>query len=372
VNYGAEGSVAHHQSDIWAHSTPVGLDRVRIPQSARYMMWNMSLPWLCLQMYDHYLYNPDKQFLESELYPMMKSSADFIKSTFTRVGGRLYNIPSTSPENMYRDEAGRELAICNMSAMDIAITKEFSLAFANVCRMLDHASVAEYWTQFANEVCDYTVSSTGALREWDGDFEETERGHRHFSMLFGIYPGNSLIGSAYESAARKSLNARLECGSGQTGWSAVWATLLLARFGEGDAAYDTLLKLMRENIHDNLFGAHPPDLFQIDASFGYTIAVCEMILQEFNGVIRLLPALPKALPSGSLTGLKVHGGHEVSLAWKNSKVEWVGIIAARDDAVTIEANGLFSNEVGDWVSGRALHIPLRQGEHYRFFRVSDL
>ena len=364
-NYGAQGAVAHHQSDIWAHTTPVGLDRERIPLAARWMMWNMPLPWLALQLYDHEAFSPDADFLRETLYPVMKSAADFMKSTFTRVDGKLYNIPSTSPENMYRDGTGRTLALCTMSAMDIGIAKEFSLAYADVCERLGRQEESADWYQFAWDVPDYSVSPDGLLREWDGDFEQTEPGHRHFSMLFGVYPGSSLLGSRQEPAARKALEQRLENGSGQTGWSAVWAALLLARFGEGDAAYDCIQRLLREHIHDNLFGAHPPQLFQIDANLGLTAAICELLLQETGGVVRLLPALPKEMASGSLEGVRVHGGHRLSFGWKDGILQWLEIEAARDGAITLAAESPPLSKVPGVANG-VLCVLLQKGNTYRF------
>ncbi|MCE5187698.1 MAG: glycoside hydrolase family 95 protein [Eubacteriales bacterium] len=363
-NYGAEGSVAHHQSDLWAHSTPVGFDRVRIPMSARWMMWNMPLPWLALQMYDHYEYFRDERFLREELLPVMRETARFLSGTFTRVEGRLCNLPTTSPENMYRDATGRKLAVCKMSAIDIGIAKEFALAYAEVCRFINEPEDAAYWTQFSRDVLDYSISGSGELNEWDAPLEQTEPGHRHFSMLFGIYPGSGLLGSGFELAARKALQARLEHGSGQTGWSAVWAALLLARFGEGNAAHDVLLKLLRENIHDNFFGAHPPNLFQIDANFGFTAAVCELLFQETGGVVHLLPALPAALSCGSLRGVRIHGGHTLSFGWKDSAVEWVELEAARTETVRLVAQGITDCETGG-SDGYVRNIELRQGEVVR-------
>ncbi len=364
-NYGAEGSVAHHQSDLWAHSTPVGYDREQIPLAARWMMWNMPLPWLCLQLYDHYAYSKDEHFLSEELYPIMKSAADFIKSTFSRVDGRLCNVPSTSPENMYRDETGRALAICTMSAMDIGLSKEFALTYADVCTQLGKCEDAAFCENFSQEVKEYSVLKNGSLSEWDGEYEQTEPGHRHFSVLFGIYPGCTLIGSPFEPAARKALSLRLENGSGQTGWSAVWAALLLARLSEGNAAHDILQKLLRENIHENLFGAHPPELFQIDANFGFTAAVSELLIQEIGGIVRILPALPDAMPQGTLAGVQIHGGHIVSFGWRDCKIVWLEILAARDDVITLAIKDVSGEGEDAPTSGECNCISLRKGETYR-------
>jgi alpha-L-fucosidase 2 len=366
-DYGTEGAVAHHQSDIWAHSTPVGNDKQRIPASARWAMWNMSLPWLCIQLFDHYLYTRDEDFLKSELLPVMKDAADFMMCNFSEIDGKLYNIPTTSPENMYFDETGNELAICNISAMDIGITREFFAAYVFACKRVGDYDEADRCAGFADLIADYSVSKYGGLNEWDKEFEETEKGHRHFSMLFGAYPASHLLNSPFNDAAKKSLCRRLQSGSGQTGWSAIWAVALLARFGEGEAAYEIIKKLMSENIHENMFGAHPPDIFQIDANYGFTAAICELILQEYNGVVKLLPALPKAIENGSILGLKLYSGHTISLKWKASKVIYMEMCAKNDDEIVIDARYLISDR-GDYrPCPEGIKISLKEGNMYRFY-----
>ena len=368
ADYGTDGSVAHHQSDMWAHTTPVGFDHERILQTARYSMWNMALPWLTLQLYDHYRYDCDEAFLRGTLYPLMRETALFLRNTMTQTPKGLCNIPSTSPENMYLDADGAARAVCCMSAMDIGIAKEFSLAFADVCTCLEQPGEATFWTRFSREVRDYSVMENGELREWDADFAQSERGHRHFSMLFGVYPGESLLDGPLRDAARKALDQRLTNGGGQTGWSACWAALLLARFGEGDAAYEILLRLMRENIHDNLFGAHPPELFQIDANFGFTIAICELLLQETRGVVRLLPALPRALKGGCLRGVRIHGGHTLSFGWAKGEIVWLEIDPARDESLVFSGKGLDAFALASAGEERytvplCAAVPLRLGCH---------
>jgi alpha-L-fucosidase 2 len=72
VCYGAGGWVTHHNTDLWRATAPI--------DGPQWGMWPMGGAWLCLQLWDHYDYSHDKEYL-AKVYPAMKGAAQFFFNT---------------------------------------------------------------------------------------------------------------------------------------------------------------------------------------------------------------------------------------------------------------------------------------------------
>ncbi len=302
----------------------------------------ISGAWLTAHMMEHYRFSGDKQFVAQKAWPQLKANCSFILDWLEREPGTGQWItgPGSSPENtfIYTDAQGKKRA----ASISCGTTHDLMLAWESLTDLLEAARVlgreqdalVQRAAKVLPELAQAKIGPDGRLQEWRKPFAEKNPGHRHLSHVYGFFPGhqyNILTSPKMVAAVKKSLDYRLAHGGGHTGWSRAWLINIEACLMRSEAAYESVRGLITEHINPNLFdmigrpGTRGP--FQIDGNFGYTSGLATMLLQSQielpadTRVLWLLPALPKAWPTGSVAGLHARGGAMIDLHWNPKQVQ---------------------------------------------------
>lgn len=341
-HYGAKGWVFHQNTDLWRVAAPM--------DGPTWGTFTVGGAWLCTHLWEHYQYTMDAAFLK-ETYPLMKGSVqffmDFLKPHPN--GKWLVTNPSTSPENFpdgggnkpYFDEvtAGfREgTTICAGSSIDMQILYDLFGYFVEASAILgDNGTFVQQVKAAREKLVPPQIGKDGSLQEWADDWKSLEKNHRHFSHMYGLYPGKVLYEKRTPALIESYKKVLEERGDASTGFSRAWKMALWARLGDGNRANKIYKGFVKEQTCTSLFALcfRTP---QVDGTFGATAAITEMLMQSHDGFIKLLPALPDEWSTGAFNGVCARGAFELDYSWQNKQLTQLKIKSKAGGICRLEA-----------------------------------
>ena len=325
-HWGAEGWVLHQNTDIWRATAPM--------DGPSWGAWPVGGAWLTTHLWEHYLFTEDEDYLR-EVYPLLKGAVVFLSDILVEhpENGWLVTAPSNSPENFparpgngrfFDEVTGSYLKARTMAVgptMDMAIIRavfeNFRLAATQLGR---DAELLEKIGRQRSQLAPLQIGKHGQIQEWIQDWDEIEPNHRHISHLWGLYPGSAISPEETPQHAEAAAVTIRRRGTGGCGWSYGHKIGFWARLYEAEPALAEFRALLTQSSLPNLFSLCGRAL-QVDANFGASAGITELLLQSQRGVLQLLPALPAEWSAGSVQGLRARGGFQVDLDWSDGALD---------------------------------------------------
>ncbi len=340
--YGTRGTVLSLQGDQWAVSTP---------EAYCYAAWIGGGAWIAQHYWWRYRHSGDTDFLANEAFPLFTKVLEFYEDYTTYNNQGVLEIsPSQSPENRFAGTGEYPVSMCKNSAMDVQLLADLLQYAISAAHLLQvDSDKVSIWQHMYKSLPPFVIGADGRLLEWDSEEkQEVDKGHRHFSHLYGAFPSelfSKVQRTEQLGACEKSLDLRMSYDGADPGWSRAWAACLYARFRQPHKVQEHLSVLIAEKASSSLLDLHPKPpratvrssdmsfVFQIDGNFGGTRAVIESLVQCYDGHLFLLPAVPKAWSNIQLRGIKLDGGHIVDLEVKDNELIYCAITVGFEPVV---------------------------------------
>lgn len=358
--YGCDGWVAHTINNVWGDTAPGGG-----------VSWAMNVTagaWMATQLWAHYDFTQDRDWLRRQGYPLIKKTAQFFVDYMVKdpKTGYLLTGPSISPENSFRTADGHDYCLSMMPTIDRAVVYDIYQACIKASDIL--GVDADLRARLQNDIRllpPYEIAADGTLKEWMLDVKRSDMSHRHASHLLGLYPFGEISPEhtpALAKACEVFLDKQTHHGQWEdTEWTRGNMINFYARLKNPAEAYQSLVGLYTGFMRENLMTVSPAgvagaqeDIFSFDATEAAVSGICEMLMQSYDGCLDFLPTLPAQWQSGSVKGICARGGIVADIAWRDGKVVALSLKSNNSRQVRCKINGTCRNV--DLKAGKTLKV----------------
>ncbi|WP_436761080.1 discoidin domain-containing protein [Streptosporangium sp. V21-05] len=266
--------------------------------------------WLLYPFWEHYQITGDRTFLEQQYYPLIRDMGDFYQDFLVEkdANGKYVFAGSISPEN--RPAGGVPLSV--NSVYDIAGARFALSTLIETSKTLgkDQDKIA-IWQEKLDNLPPYLVNNDGALAEWAWPDLANKNAyqHRHSSGLMPVWPYGEVTPEKSRplyDAAKVFLQKKDGGSYENAGHGLLHGALIAANLNNADSVNAKLMRFAKDDYYySSLATSHYNNkgVFATDVVNSVPTIMMEMLATTDPGTLELLPALPKGLRKGSISGM---------------------------------------------------------------------
>jgi len=331
--------------------------------------------------YLYYKYTGDEIFLKERLYPYLKGTEAVVRRHLVRDAAGKYTLPLTASPEIHDNTIDAWLD--SLSNYDLALLRFLYEALIELAPEVCPADLP-VWKEIYRDLPDFAVNESGFMLTAN---ESLTRSHRHLSHLMAVFPLNQCQYDRSEEERKcidDSIRTLERLGRGEwVGFSFAWMAEIYAKVHNGEGAAYQLRGFFEHLCSQNGFHlngdfrntgitASHYRPFTLESNMCAADAIQEMLLQCYDGTIRVFPAIPAAWRQTGceFNGFLSYGGINVSSAIERGKVSYIRLNPRRDTDCKLYnpfGKGAVQLIAGDHTSiltGEVLTIPLKAGSEY--------
>lgn len=333
--------------------------------------------WLLYPFWEYYEVTGDQTFLADQFYPLIRDMGDFYEDFLVKKdsNGKYIFAGSISPENT--PPGGVPLAV--NSVYDISGARFALSTLIQTARTLGRDSdKIPVWQEKLDNLPPYLINNDGALAEWAWPdlANKNNYQHRHSSGLMPVWPYREITpekNPAQYKAAQVFLQKKDAGSYENAGHGLLHGALIAADLNQADSVGAKLLRFAKDDYYySSMATSHynNHNTFATDVVNSVPTVMMEMLAASQPGTLELLPALPKGLNKGSISGMLGKGQFTIdNLSWDTgAHTVKVTLTSGIDQNLTLIQRSGIASATGDGVSvqssplgGIARVLPLQKG-----------
>ena len=359
--YRADALAIDRASNLKCQSTVVG-----IPGTGNNAEIGL-LPWVCHNLWLIYRHKMDDSLLRDKLFPVLRQSINYYLHFLRKEEDGKWHLPTTySPEYGPAEDCNFDLALLTWGCRTLLdITDRLNI----------DDPLRDRWQDVIENLTPFPQSETEGLLI--GRNAPYTFSHRHYSHMLAAYPLYLLDPDSADNRTliERSLAHWQSMPKDLRGFSVTGASSISAMLGKGNDALTYLDKLFEPRLSANtLFIEAGP---VIETPLSGVQSMFDMMLQSWEGKIRVFPALPSAWQNIAFRDLRTEGAFLVSASRRNGLTEFTAVKSLAGEPCVIVTDIPEPTFTGDRkyrirkIAPSTYSIDLRAGEQVLIRRKGD-